>query len=87
MADPTKVVRETWYEYFGSAVVAERYEDGGTLFFIVNWDGTRRPFSNIKSLDEEGSVVTREEAMEHLAATKARVEAQAGSAPAPPTGS
>lgn len=79
--EPRNVVDEVWYEYFGSAVVEEGYADGGVQFFIVNWDGTRRPFSNIKSLNEEGSVVSKEEAMEHLALTKARVEAQAGSDP------
>jgi hypothetical protein len=81
--DPDKVVRETWYELGGSAVVAERYEDGGTLFFLHNYKGDRLPFSNIKRLDEEGSVVTKEEAMSHLQKVRKSIESHAASASPP----
>jgi len=80
--DPSKVVKETWYEYSYSAVVAEQYEDGGVQFFIVNWDGNRKPFSNIKSLNEEGTVVAKAEAMKHLEETKAMVSGYSASASA-----
>jgi hypothetical protein len=81
--DPDKVVRETWYEYSYSAVVSERYSDGGVLFFIHTWDGDRQPFSNIKSLNEEGVVVTKEEAMQHLKRTKSMIEGYSTSASKP----
>jgi hypothetical protein len=81
--DPGQVVRETWYEYSYSAVVSERYADGGVLFFIHTWDGDRRPFSNIKSLNEEGVVVTKEEAMQHLERTKSMIEGYSASASPP----
>jgi hypothetical protein len=81
--DPDKVVRETWYELGRSAVVSERYEDGGTLFFLHNYKGDRLPFTNIKRLNEEGSVITKEEAMEHLARARAEFAKYAASASPP----
>ena len=81
--DPDKVVRETWYELGLSAVVAERYEDGGTLFFLHNYRGDRVPFTNIKRLDEEGSVITKEEAVKHLEASGEIIRQDAASASKP----
>jgi hypothetical protein len=78
--DPDKVVRETWYELGLSAVVSERYEDGGTLFFLHNYKGDRLPFTNIKRLNEEGSVITKEEAVKHLEATREIIRQRAASA-------
>jgi len=81
--DPEKVVRETWYELGRSAVVAETYEDGGTLFFLHNYKGDRVPFTSIKRLDEEGSVITKEEAVEHLKKSRAELAKYSASASPP----
>lgn len=81
--DPERVVRETWYELGGSAVVAETYADGGVLFFLHNYKGDRLPFSNIKRLDEEGSVITKEDALKHLEKTRAELKKYAASASPP----
>jgi len=72
--DRRKVVDETWYEYLSMVVVAEEYEGGGVLFFLVTLNNERKPFTNIKSLNEEGSVVTKEEAMAMLENLKRVVE-------------
>jgi hypothetical protein len=81
--DPGKVVDEQWFELGLSAVVAETYEDGGTLFFLHNYRGDRVPFTNIKRLDEEGSVITKEEAVKHLEATREIIRQDAASASPP----
>jgi hypothetical protein len=68
--DARTVQSETWYECGMSAVVAENYGEGRIQFFLINYKGERLPFTNIKRLDEEGSVVTKDEAMAHLEAVK-----------------
>jgi len=73
-SDPRKVIGETWYECLSAAIVAEEYEGGGMQFFVITWDGERKPFTNVRSLNEEGSVITKDEAIALLEETRKRVE-------------
>lgn len=61
-----KVINETWYELGSCCVVMEQYDDDTWMYFSVQHDGKRAPFSAGRSLDEEGVVVTKEQAMKHL---------------------
>jgi len=76
-----EVVGTTWYDIGDAAVVAERYSSGGVLFFRISAYGERVPYSNIKSLDEEGVVVTEEEAMRRLAEAKKRFDSYSAGQP------
>lgn len=60
------VVKEKWYELGLCCVVREQYDDDTWMYFSVQHDGKRAPFSAGRSLDEEGVVVTKEQAMQHL---------------------
>ena len=74
----------TWYVVLGAVVVAEAHEGGGVQFFTEDWTGRRRFFTDIKRLDEEGEVVSEEEARARLAGVRAAIEARRAARTAPP---
>jgi hypothetical protein len=78
------VTDRTWYVLLGAVVVAEAYEGGGVQFFTEDWTGQRRFFTDMRRLDEEGEVVSEEEARARLAGIRSAIEARRAARTAPP---
>lgn len=61
MADDKQVVGYRYYERDDTPILMEQYAGGTSGFFVIGDGGNRIPFTNFVSLQNEGSVLTKDE--------------------------
>lgn len=71
--DSAGSVSEQWFVYGNAVVQLEQFEPGRFRMFLYGMKPDRVPFSNMKGLEEDGTLVTKDEAMRHLRAVRQKL--------------